>query len=55
MKNPLGRNQVSGIKTLREAVVDRLEAGDGVGGTAQMVQEAGEACCRASDDCPVPK
>jgi hypothetical protein len=39
----LRRDQISRTETLRKAVVDRLEAGDGVGGTALMVQQAGEA------------
>ena len=37
------RDQIGGAETLRKAVVDRLEAGDGVGGAALIAQQAGEA------------
>jgi len=38
-----GRDQIGGVETLREAVVDRLEAGGGVGGAALLPQQAGKA------------
>jgi hypothetical protein len=36
-------NQIGGAETLRKAVIDRLEAGGGVGGAALMPQQASEA------------
>ena len=41
------RDQIRGVETLREAVVDRLKAGDGVGGATLMPPQASEACRRA--------
>ena len=38
-----GRDQIRSVETLRKAVVDRLEAGDGVGAAALTAQQAGEA------------
>jgi hypothetical protein len=38
------RDKIGGTETLREAIVDRLEAADGVGRSALIAQQAGEAC-----------
>jgi hypothetical protein len=37
-------DQIGGVETLRKAVVDRLEAGDGVGELALIAKKASEAC-----------
>jgi hypothetical protein len=37
------RDKIGGTKALREAAVDRLEAGDGVGGAALRAHRVGEA------------
>ena len=37
------RDQIGGAKSLREAVVDRLKAGDGLGLTVLVAQQAREA------------
>src|SRR6202043_1582802 len=37
------RDQIAGAETLREAVVDRLKAGDGVGWSSLISQKPGEA------------
>jgi hypothetical protein len=37
------RNEIDSTETLGEAIVNRLQAGGGVGGTALIVQQAGEA------------
>src|SRR5258705_13824256 len=42
-----GRDQIRSVETLRKAVVDRLEAGDGIGVAAVTAQQAGEARRRA--------
>ena len=47
IQKPLRHDQIGGAETLREAVVDRLEAGDGVGGATLTAQQAGEARRRA--------
>jgi hypothetical protein len=41
------RDQIGGAETFGEALVDRLEAGHGVGAAALMVQQPGEARGRA--------
>src|SRR5580704_10256808 len=38
------RDQIGRAETLREAVIDRPEAGAGIGGAALIAQQAGEAC-----------
>jgi len=37
------RDQIDCTEPLRKAIVDRLEAGDGVDGAALTAQQAGEA------------
>jgi hypothetical protein len=37
------RDQIGGVETLRKAVVDRLEAGDGIGRSDLIAQQPGEA------------
>jgi hypothetical protein len=47
IEKPLRRDQVGGAETLREAVIDWPEAGDGIGRAALIAQQAGEARCGA--------
>ena len=39
----VSRNQIGRAETLRKAVVDRLEADDGIGGSALIAEQAGQA------------
>src|SRR4029077_15062918 len=39
----LRREQIGRAETLREAVVDRLEAGDGIGGSMLVAEQPGKA------------
>jgi len=43
IEKPFRCDQISGIETLRKAVVERPKAGDGVGGAALIALQAGEA------------
>ena len=43
IEKPLRCDQIGGAEPLREAVVDRLQAADGLGLTALVGQQAGEA------------
>jgi hypothetical protein len=38
VQKPFRHDQIGGVETLRKAVVDRLEAGDGVGESALIAQ-----------------
>jgi hypothetical protein len=51
IQKPFRRDKIRGIKTLREAIVDRLETGGGVGGTSLIAQQASEARRRAQLQC----
>ena len=42
-QNPLRRHQVGRLEAFGKPTVNGFEAGDGVGGTALMMQQAGEA------------
>ena len=43
-QNPLRRHQIGCVETFCEPIVDRLQADDGLGVTALIAQQAGEAC-----------
>ena len=47
VKQLLRGDKIGRGETLREAIVDRLKAGDGVGGAVLIAPQAGEACRNA--------